>query len=98
MLLMLSGSGSYCGSRSFVIRCCCRRHGSAEPELFIQPSWSSPASRLGRAAHGAAGSRRGARAAWGHRGILPACSQGPAGFDTGWQGLRGAEGPGERLQ
>ncbi|XP_063262641.1 acyloxyacyl hydrolase isoform X2 [Prinia subflava] len=43
---MLSGSGSHCGSRSLVIRCYCRRHGSAEPELSIQPSWSSQASRM----------------------------------------------------
>lgn len=41
VLLMLSGSGNYCGSRSLVICCFYRRHGSAEPELFIQPSRSS---------------------------------------------------------
>lgn len=71
VLLMLSGSGSYCGSRSLVIRCYCRRHGSAEPELFIQPSWSSQASRLGRAAHGAAGSRGGVESSLGPQGNPP---------------------------
>ncbi|XP_069715956.1 acyloxyacyl hydrolase [Phaenicophaeus curvirostris] len=43
---MLSGSGNYCGLRSLVIRCCCRRHRSAVPELFVQPLWSSQASRM----------------------------------------------------
>lgn len=71
VLLMLSGSGSYCGSRSLVIRCYCRRHRSAEPELFIQPSWSSQASRLGRAAHGAAGSRGGVESSLGPQGNPP---------------------------
>lgn len=69
VLLTLSGSGNYCGLRSLVIRCYCRRHGSAEPELFMQPSWSSQASRLGRAANGAVGLHGGAESnpgPWGH--------------------------------
>lgn len=57
VLFTLSGSGSRCGSRSSLKRCYCRRHGREEPELSIQPSWSSQAARLGRAAHGTAGSR-----------------------------------------
>lgn len=64
---MLSGSGSRCGSRSSLKRCYCRRHGREEPELSIQPSWSSQAARLGRAAHGTAGSRGGVESSLGDR-------------------------------
>lgn len=93
----------YCGLRSLVIRCYRRRHGSAEPELFMQPSWSSQASRLGRAANGAA---RGAGGCGEQPGAAGASSQPRHGVPTcmglaglwwvaaqppqmAWEGLRG---------
>lgn len=109
-LWMLSGSGNYCGLRSLVIRCYGRRPGSAEPELFMQPSWSSQASRLGRASNGATGG------AWGCRErsrAMGASSQPGHGVPTctglsgwwwvaaeppwmAWEGLRGVRRAGAR--
>lgn len=97
---MLSGSSNYCGLRSLVICRYGRRRSSAEPELFMQPPWSSQASRLGRAANGAAG-------AWeGGVGNDPGCSHlwvslgcggcPPKWTERGWGVCRRQE-PGEHL-
>lgn len=92
VLLMLSGSGNSCGSRSLVIRGCCRRHGALSQSCPSNPlglprpaGWNSCTQSSGVV--WGCGEQPGPQ---GHPDSTPRPVR-PAGFD-GWQGRRGAEG------